>query len=76
MSSVLVVVVLLLGSSVKAQLSPNFYSSSCPHLPYIVNKVVHEAIAKEARMGASLLRLFFHDCFVNVISLNFTFMIN
>ncbi|KAI9110742.1 hypothetical protein K1719_018180 [Acacia pycnantha] len=65
MSCVLVVVVLLLGSGVKAQLSPNFYSSSCPYLPYIVNQAVHSAIAKEARMGASLLRLFFHDCFVN-----------
>ncbi|XP_054798468.1 peroxidase P7-like [Prosopis cineraria] len=65
MSCVLVVMVLLLGSTVNAQLSANFYSRSCPHLPNIVNNAVHSAIAKEARMGASLLRLFFHDCFVN-----------
>ncbi|XP_028797120.1 peroxidase P7 [Neltuma alba] len=62
---VLVLVVLLLGSTVNAQLSADFYARSCPQLPYIVNRAVHSAIAKEARMGASLLRLFFHDCFVN-----------
>ena len=59
--------VLLLGSSVNAQLSADFYSTSCPDLPNIVKFAVHSAILKEARMGASLLRLFFHDCFVNVI---------
>ena len=50
----------------KAQLTPNFYSSSCPQLFCTVRSVVESAIMKEARMGASLLRLFFHDCFVNV----------
>ncbi|KAJ8424579.1 hypothetical protein Cgig2_002591 [Carnegiea gigantea] len=49
----------------KAQLTPNFYSHSCPQLFCTVRSVVESAIMKEARMGASLLRLFFHDCFVN-----------
>ncbi|KAJ8424582.1 hypothetical protein Cgig2_002594 [Carnegiea gigantea] len=49
----------------KAQLTPNFYSYSCPQLFCTVRSVVESAIMKEARMGASLLRLFFHDCFVN-----------
>jgi hypothetical protein len=30
--------------------------------------VVQNAVSKERRLGASLLRLFFHDCFVNVNS--------
>ncbi|GMY08348.1 peroxidase P7-like [Fagus crenata] len=51
--------------SVNAQLSTNFYSSSCPNLFSTVKSTVQSAISKEARMGASLLRLFFHDCFVN-----------
>jgi len=51
--------------SVNAQLSTNFYSSSCPKLFSTVKSTVQSAISKEARMGASLLRLFFHDCFVN-----------
>lgn len=33
-----------------------------------VGSVVTEAIARERRMGASLIRLFFHDCFVDVSS--------
>ncbi|KAJ1688800.1 hypothetical protein LUZ63_012955 [Rhynchospora breviuscula] len=55
---------LLLGST-NGQLSTNYYSYSCPNLFTTVKDVVASAIAKEARMGASLLRLFFHDCFVN-----------
>lgn len=57
--------ILFLGSST-AQLSTDYYSQSCPKLFPTVKSAVKSAIAKEARMGASLLRLFFHDCFVNV----------
>lgn len=46
-------------------LSTDYYSYTCPNLLTTVKGVVASAIAKEARMGASLLRLFFHDCFVN-----------
>ena len=58
--------VLILGSA-NAQLSTNFYYHSCPNLFSTVKSTVQSAISKETRMGASLLRLFFHDCFVNVI---------
>ncbi|PHT48649.1 Peroxidase 68 [Capsicum baccatum] len=60
----LVVVNLLIVSS-SAQLSTNFYSKSCPKLFQTVKSTVQSAINRETRMGASLLRLFFHDCFVN-----------
>uniref|UniRef100_K4BFP2 peroxidase n=1 Tax=Solanum lycopersicum TaxID=4081 RepID=K4BFP2_SOLLC len=33
-------------------------------LSYIVKSIVAKAVAKEARMGAPLLRLYFYDCFV------------
>ncbi|GMI73234.1 peroxidase 52 [Hibiscus trionum] len=56
--------VVVLGSS-NAQLSTNFYSKSCPNLLPTVKSTVRSAVSKETRMGASLLRLFFHDCFVN-----------
>ncbi|EPS73958.1 peroxidase 3, partial [Genlisea aurea] len=57
---------LVIGSiSANAQLSPNFYDSTCPDLSNIVRDAVRAAVAAEARMGASLLRLHFHDCFVN-----------
>ncbi|KAI4321419.1 hypothetical protein MLD38_034802 [Melastoma candidum] len=52
---------------VGAQLSSDFYSSSCPSALSIINDAVTSAVSSEARMGASLLRLHFHDCFVNAI---------
>ncbi|XP_022872388.1 peroxidase P7 [Olea europaea var. sylvestris] len=60
----LAILVILIGNS-SAQLSTGFYSTSCPNLFSTVKSAVQSAISKEARMGASLLRLFFHDCFVN-----------
>jgi peroxidase len=51
---------------VDGQLSPTFYDAACPALPSIVRRGMAQAVQKEARMGASVLRLFFHDCFVNV----------
>ncbi|KAK3025002.1 hypothetical protein RJ639_044611 [Escallonia herrerae] len=45
-------------------LYPQFYHRSCPKAVEIVKSVVAKAVAREARMAASLLRLHFHDCFV------------
>ncbi|XP_062102477.1 peroxidase 72-like [Humulus lupulus] len=45
-------------------LYPQFYDHSCPRAQEIVKSVVAMAVAREARMAASLLRLHFHDCFV------------
>ncbi|XP_057825261.1 cationic peroxidase 1 [Cryptomeria japonica] len=47
------------------QLSPTFYATSCPLALSTVKTAVTAAVAKEKRMAASLLRLHFHDCFVN-----------
>ncbi|GLJ14569.1 hypothetical protein SUGI_0235830 [Cryptomeria japonica] len=47
------------------QLSPTFYAESCPLALTIVRTAVLQAVQKEKRMAASLLRLHFHDCFVN-----------
>ena len=47
-------------------LDPHFYDRVCPAALPAIRKVVEEAVAVEPRMGASLLRLHFHDCFVNV----------
>ncbi|RWR79013.1 cationic peroxidase 1-like protein [Cinnamomum micranthum f. kanehirae] len=48
-----------------SQLSSTFYDSSCPDVLSTIQTAVHAAVVKEKRMGASLLRLHFHDCFVN-----------
>lgn len=58
----------VLGCSLgaNAQLSPNFYGARCPRLQIIVRDAMRQAVIREPRLGASILRLFFHDCFVNV----------
>ncbi|KAB1225699.1 Cationic peroxidase 1 [Morella rubra] len=48
-----------------AQLTSNFYKHKCPQALGVIKQVVLRAIQREPRMGASLLRLHFHDCFVN-----------
>jgi peroxidase len=57
---------LLLASPAHGQLSPSFYATSCPTLGLIVRTTMLKALLAERRMGASLVRLFFHDCFVQV----------
>ncbi|KAH6810130.1 SIT4 phosphatase-associated family protein [Perilla frutescens var. frutescens] len=49
----------------ESQLSSDFYSKNCPNLLNIVRREVRNAVKNEMRMAASLLRLHFHDCFVN-----------
>jgi len=53
---------------VHAQLSPNFYQSTCPNVTSIVGQVIQQALQNDSRIAASLLRMHFHDCFVNVSS--------
>ncbi|KAF6162083.1 hypothetical protein GIB67_008212, partial [Kingdonia uniflora] len=48
----------------EAQLSTSYYNSTCPSVLEVVKSGVRSAINKDKRMGASLVRLFFHDCFV------------
>ncbi|WVZ03665.1 hypothetical protein V8G54_024471 [Vigna mungo] len=61
---VMVSILSLLAFSSNANLSPTFYARTCPNLQTIVLSTMRQAIATEARIGASILRLFFHDCFV------------
>ncbi|MFQ6632441.1 hypothetical protein Gotur_009121 [Gossypium turneri] len=46
-------------------LSPKFYDNLCPQALPAIKRIVEAAVHREPRMGASLLRLHFHDCFVN-----------
>ncbi|KAL7095160.1 hypothetical protein ACP275_10G006900 [Erythranthe tilingii] len=62
-SARLMFVLVLIGAA-NAQLSPNFYSTTCPNLLTIIRTAVNTAVTNDPRMGASLLRLHFHDCFV------------
>ena len=67
------VVVVVLASGASAQLSSTFYDTSCPNALSTIRTAVNAAVAQEARMGASLLRLHFHDCFVQASRLFISF---
>ncbi|XP_020087805.1 peroxidase 47 [Ananas comosus] len=45
-------------------LSMNYYGMSCPFVEPIVRIVVNQALHKDPTLAAGLLRLHFHDCFV------------
>lgn len=45
-------------------LSTDFYGTRCPNLQTVVKSIVSNVVSIDPRMGASLLRLHFHDCFV------------
>ncbi|XP_039066807.1 cationic peroxidase 1-like [Hibiscus syriacus] len=63
---ILLQIIVLSSLSTKAfSLSPYYYQNICPQALPTIKKVVQAAVYKERRMGASLLRLHFHDCFVN-----------
>ena len=56
-------------ASSDSDLSTKYYDRVCPQALPTIKRVVEDAVAQERRMGASLLRLHFHDCFVNVSNL-------
>ncbi|KAF7014076.1 hypothetical protein CFC21_028102 [Triticum aestivum] len=58
------VVLVALATVASAQLSPTFYDTSCPRALATIKSGVMAAVSSDTRMGASLLRLHFHDCFV------------
>uniref|UniRef100_A0ACD5YBY2 Uncharacterized protein n=1 Tax=Avena sativa TaxID=4498 RepID=A0ACD5YBY2_AVESA len=60
--------VLVLSHGAHAQgagLSSSFYDNSCPSTRDIVRRVIQDARVADTRIPASLIRLHFHDCFVN-----------
>ncbi|KAJ7979733.1 Peroxidase [Quillaja saponaria] len=54
----------ILGVS-NAQLSVTFYDTTCPNAYSIVCTVIQQAAQTDVRIGAKLIRLHFHDCFVD-----------
>ncbi|CAM0907771.1 unnamed protein product [Alopecurus aequalis] len=61
----LVLVLAAMASVASAQLSPTFYENTCPLALRVIRTGGMPAVVQEARMGASLVRLHFHDCFVD-----------
>ncbi|CAM6120962.1 unnamed protein product [Calypogeia fissa] len=62
---ILAVIVALAPFAANAgSLSTSFYATTCSNLEKTVNGVFQAALAKDPRIGASLVRMHFHDCFV------------
>ncbi|CAN6340512.1 unnamed protein product [Urochloa humidicola] len=51
-------------SLAQSPLQNNFYGTSCPQAEATVRNVTEGIIRNDPTMGAALMRLFFHDCFV------------
>ncbi|KAJ4834523.1 hypothetical protein Tsubulata_017870 [Turnera subulata] len=61
----LLLVALLCGGLSYAQLSPSFYGTTCPNVTNVVRSVVEQARRSDSLIGPKLIRMHFHDCFVN-----------
>lgn len=48
-----------------------YYKQSCPRVEAIVRDEVKKFVYKDAGIGAGLIRLVFHDCFVEVCHIAF-----
>ncbi|KAL2545940.1 Peroxidase 5 [Forsythia ovata] len=55
---------LLSHTPCEAQLSTTFYSNTCPNALTTIRTSIRQAVSRERRMAGSLIRLHFHDCFV------------
>lgn len=64
---VMIIVLLVLGNEVSSQLLKNdYYSTSCPKAESIVRSTVESHFDSDPTISPGLLRLHFHDCFVQV----------
>ncbi|KAJ4763561.1 Peroxidase [Rhynchospora pubera] len=59
-------IVLLFSTTVNSQgLVVGFYNSTCPNAETIIRNEVIDILTKARTLAGPLLRMFFHDCFVN-----------
>ncbi|RWW71310.1 hypothetical protein BHE74_00020982 [Ensete ventricosum] len=64
----ILVAVFLLSTPSSSQLSSDFYLFSCPNVERFVRNTVESASALDSTIPGKLLRLLFHDCLVEVLT--------
>lgn len=66
---VLLVEVIVYGGTLKVEaLSMGYYAMQCPMADIIVRNTVIGALRKDPTLSGPLLRMHFHDCFVEVLT--------
>ncbi|XP_042515911.1 peroxidase A2-like [Macadamia integrifolia] len=63
-AALLLLCVSMMISGSTGQLSANYYGHTCSTVATIVQNQIQTALQTDPRIGASLLRLHFHDCFI------------
>lgn len=64
--ALLIVLLVAVMRGGEAQLAQNFYKFKCPNVELIVRQAVAKKISQTFVTIPATLRLFFHDCFVEV----------
>lgn len=64
----LLLVLLLAAGNRAVGLQVGFYRQGCPNAESIVRRVAWAAASRDPSLAAKLLRLFFHDCFPQVLA--------
>lgn len=64
--SIFSVSIVLTPNLASAQLKTNYYANTCPNVESIVRNVVNQKFKQTFVTVPAVLRLFFHDCFVEV----------
>lgn len=57
-------------------LKQNFYRTSCPQVEPTVSTITRNRVQSNPALGAKLLRMHFHDCFVRVCPYLFMHQLN
>lgn len=69
-SPLILLSILMFGVLGNAQLTSDFYSTTCPNVTVIARGLIEQASRSDVRLTAKVMRLHFHDCFVNVRSIS------
>uniref|UniRef100_A0A0E0ANA4 Plant heme peroxidase family profile domain-containing protein n=1 Tax=Oryza glumipatula TaxID=40148 RepID=A0A0E0ANA4_9ORYZ len=59
--------VLAMAAACQGRLRVGYYKRKCAPAEYVVRAVVGNAVRQNPGVGAGIVRMFFHDCFVQMI---------